>query len=104
MTPLERAARELCKLDGKEPDAGPTYDTERQPFSGPESSEPNWKGYVEHARAVLVAIREPSEPMKKAGAFCEPFMTEPGARPMTPGQIIACSCYEAMIDAALAER
>lgn len=55
------------------------------------------------ARAVLEAIREPSEAMKKAGAFCEPFMTESGAKPMTPGQIIACACYDAMIDAALAE-
>lgn len=56
------------------------------------------------ARAVLEAIREPSEAMKKAGAFCEPFMTESGAKPMTPGQIIACACYDAMIDAALSEK
>lgn len=54
-------------------------------------------------RIVLTAIRDPSEGMKRAGAFCEPFMTEPGARPMTPGQIIACACYDAMIDAALGE-
>lgn len=54
-------------------------------------------------RAVLTAIREPSESMKKAGAFCHPFMTAPGDKPMTPGQIIACACYDAMIEAALSE-
>ena len=58
---------------------------------------------VNQVRAVLTAIREPSEAMKAAGRTCEPFLKEPGQKPMTPGQIIACACYEAMIDAALAE-
>lgn len=100
MTPLKRAARALCLADGLDPD---------RKFKSSDWSEGTaphefaWHEYLPKARAVLTAIREPSEGMKRAGAFCEPFMTEPGARPMTPGQIIACACYDAMIDAALAE-
>jgi hypothetical protein len=57
------------------------------------------------ARAVIQALRntEPTKEMKVAGAFCEPFLTEAGQKPWTPGQIIAQACFEAMLDAALSE-
>lgn len=54
----------------------------------------------QRARAAIEAMRDPTEAMKLAGAFCEPFEMPPGEK-YTPGQIIAHTCYEAMIDAAL---
>jgi hypothetical protein len=68
-------------------------------YADPDSQETT----MDAARRVLTAMREPTDGMKLAGAFCEPFMTDAGKKPFTPGQIIAHSCYEAMIDAALAE-
>lgn len=63
---------------------------------------PSYRHCMEAARDVLAAIREPTEAMKVAGAFCEPFLMPDGEK-YTPGQIIAHSCYTAMIDAALQE-
>ena len=55
MTPIERAARALSKLNGH-PDEG-----ERQ-------GKPLWRGYLPQVYAVLEAIHEPSLRMTEAGA------------------------------------
>ena len=54
MTPIERAARALCKLDGH--------------AEGEREGKPLWRNYLLQARAVLEAIREPSLRMTEAGA------------------------------------
>ncbi|WP_260581169.1 hypothetical protein [Sphingopyxis sp. PET50] len=65
MTPLERAARALCLADGLDPD---------RKFKSSDWSEGTaphefaWHEYLPKARAVLTAIREPSEGMREAGA------------------------------------
>ena len=51
--PIERAARALCELDGNPPDAKM-------------DGKPLWQDYVPEVRAVLSAIREPSEAMWRA--------------------------------------
>lgn len=53
MTPLERAARDL----------GEIYDGYADPKDTPE----NWGRAIAGVKAVLLAIREPSEAMIKAG-------------------------------------
>jgi hypothetical protein len=54
MTPLERAARALCSLDGH---------LENATMAG----KPLWQDYLPEARAVLQAIREPSDAMVEEG-------------------------------------
>ena len=54
MTPIERAARALCGLDG-------------HPGDGNEGK-PSWQSYVPQVWAVLEAIHEPSASMREAGA------------------------------------
>jgi len=55
MTPIERAARALCKLDGHAEE-------------GEREGKPLWRSYLPQARAVLEAIHEPSLRMTEAGA------------------------------------
>lgn len=88
---LERVARALCRSDGKEPDVGPAISIEKQRGAIPDSV-PNWKRYTDQARAVLEAIREPSEEMIKAG-YREQDATEGSLK----------HSYIAMIDAALSQ-
>jgi hypothetical protein len=52
MTPMERAARALCKLDGQSGDAAHL-----------------WQSYLPQVRVVLDAIHEPSLRMTEAGAI-----------------------------------
>jgi hypothetical protein len=56
-SPLERAARALCELEGNPP--GATMD-----------GKPLWMDYLSEARVVIAAIREPSEKMIAAGREC----------------------------------
>lgn len=77
MTPLERAARALQQADEIGADAWEAMTHGEQ------------MGYLIKARAVLTAIREPSEAMDFAAAACESSYI---------GDV-----YTAMIDAALAE-
>ena len=49
-SPIERAARALCKLDGH---------PENTAFEGA----PMWRSYLPQVRSVLQAIREPSDHM-----------------------------------------
>ena len=53
MTPLERAARALCSLDGN-------------PENATMEGKPLWQDYLPEARAVVEAIREPSAAMLAA--------------------------------------
>lgn len=55
MNPIERAARALCELEGNPP--GATMD-----------GKPLWQDYVPEVRAVLAAIREPSEHAVEGGS------------------------------------
>lgn len=55
MTPIERAARALCKLHGELDD-------------GLRDGKPIWRSYVPHVAIVLDAIHEPSLRMMEAGA------------------------------------
>jgi hypothetical protein len=54
MTPVERAARALCRLDGH---------LENIRLGG----EPMWVSYKAQVHAVLSAVREPDEAMLAAG-------------------------------------
>lgn len=79
-SPLERAARALCELDKNPP--GATMD-----------GKPLWMDYLPEVRAVLQAIREPSESMERAAGRAAGEM-------FTGAETVA---YTAMIDAALEE-
>lgn len=76
MTPLERAARAVYKVSYNGP-------------YGPEDEDAAWRTQLDAVRAVLTAIREPSEAMDRAAAECESSYV---------GDV-----FTAMIDAALAE-
>lgn len=53
-SPMELAARALCRLDGL-------------PENATMEGRPLWENYLPEVRAVLTAIREPSEDMVAAG-------------------------------------
>ena len=55
MTPIERAARALCRLDG-------------HPEMATMDGKPLWQDYLPEARAVIEALHEPSQSMREAGA------------------------------------
>lgn len=63
MTPLERAARALCFDRDPDDKAGGPHPMGTWLDEG----EAWWTGYVGSVRAVLQAIREPSEGMVRAG-------------------------------------
>lgn len=77
-SPIERAARALCELDGNPPNA--TME-----------GKPLWRDYVPEVRAVLTAIREPSEAM---------LAVDPAG---PTGSIYPEDIWRAMVDAALLE-
>ena len=78
MTPLERAARALCALDGN-------------PAEARMDGKPMWQSYLTEVRTVIQAIREPS--IKMGVAWCN--SVPDGSSPMRD--------WQAMIDAMLAE-
>jgi len=88
MSPIERAARALCELDGNPP--GATMD-----------GKPLWMDYLPEVRAVLGAIREPSEEMVSAGNKSRPY----NVTGYCEGTIhpVVQRAWPAMIDALLAE-
>lgn len=55
MTPIERAARALCEIDGIDPDQKYRGDHS----VGHEPFDYHWRCYQPRARAVIAAIREP---------------------------------------------
>lgn len=94
-SPLERAARALSEANGVDPD-----------YIDEGADEPYWKCLVEDARAVLMAVREPSEAM-----LPDPHNTDTAlyraARLMEDESVstaeAAAAMWQAMIDAALNE-
>lgn len=77
---IERVARAMCQQGGFDPD-------EQMPNDGP-----RWRYYVPGARTAIEAMREPTKPMYAAAyaAFV----------PASDAQ----ACWQAMTDAALAEK
>lgn len=61
MTPMERAARTLWEVLGR-----PSKSESIAP--GDTAAERDWERFLPHARAVLQAIREPTDDMTQAGA------------------------------------
>lgn len=94
MVMIERTARALCRLDGKAPDAGPAYDIET-PGMTPPDFEPNWKAYIEPAKAVLAELQNPTDAMADAGA------RSAHDRVVDLDEADARQIFAAMIDAAL---
>jgi len=88
MTPLERAATAVREADGTYPNGDGKWMAE-----GGIVGDDHW---LSIARAVLEAIREPSEVMAKAGTDTLPAFE-------APLQADASDCWQAMIDAALGE-
>lgn len=62
MSPLERAARALAKQHHQ-----PQFDQGNSSLHAGQYADRYWRDYVRQARAVLEAIREPSEDMIQAG-------------------------------------
>lgn len=84
MNPLERAARALCTLDGN-------------PENAKMDGKPLWQDYLPEARAVIEAIREPSEAMQVAGVNAPNYLEDQSSRR-------GCTnIYATMIDALLEE-
>lgn len=107
MTPLERAARALYRLH----DAPPQDLLDRLKASGDDEGlaeelaeeDRVWPNYVADARAVLEAIREPSERMKAAGAEFAPWSDTLGCVAGESPEQAAGDVWGYMIDAALKE-
>jgi len=101
MTPLERAARALWVENGR-----PYHMDEPSPSMAVPEQRPDWQRFVPQARAVLMAIREPSEAMVQAWLDA-PLDLPEGVSFEAPAEIIdpyhARSDWRAMIDAALEE-
>ena len=91
MTPLERAARVLARRS-----CPPGGEAQFPYVSADEWEAKNWRDHIAAARAVLMAVREPSEGMvASARASGDPY--ERYGR--EPAEIE----WQAMIDAALAD-
>lgn len=92
MTPLERAARALCEANFQDPDevVGAMGENPGNPIYA-------WQHSVPDARAVLAAIREPSEHAMDCGAYRLPGI-DAGSK-----QAKARDVFRAMIDAMLEE-
>lgn len=89
MTPLERAARALCSLD-------------RFPADPITDGKAPWQDYLPRARAVLHAVREPSEAMTEAGAEITSHISSTEADESFAGD--AADIWRVMIDTALSGR
>lgn len=83
MTPIERAARALCKLAGN---------PENTKFEG----KPMWQSYINEAHAVVQAIREPDDLAISLGALALEHSS-----PDASNVDLAGIAYQAMIDAVL---
>ena len=83
MEPLERAARALCELAGNPPGAAM-------------GGKPLWMDYLPEVRAVIKAIREPSDGVISSAAH----LFEGAVRPTLEGDE-AKKAWRLMIDAVL---
>jgi len=88
VTPLERAARALYRQG----DTGPY---------GPADEDEQWHQFIDDARAVIEAIREPSEAMTKAGR--DSLEHDSDGSLLGGPEEAAHNTYSRMIDALLEE-
>ena len=84
MMMIERAARALCRLDGR-------------PEDEELADKPRWQSYLPQVRAVLDAIHEPSPQMAEAGAEVIRYANPEEAAPGFQGD--AANVWRFMIDA-----
>ncbi|MBZ9648095.1 hypothetical protein K9B33_11100 [Sphingobium sp. 3R8] len=84
MTPIERAARALCALDG-------------QPEDAPVADGLMWHGYMPQALVVIEALHEPSARMSEAGAELVRYVSP--EQPLPAHQGDAANIWRIMIDA-----
>jgi hypothetical protein len=82
-TMIERVARALCRFEGH---------LENIPFEG----QPMWASYIDQARAVLTAMRDPTEEMREAAASLD--LSE------SPIEVSGPLYFSSMIEAALVGR
>lgn len=85
MTPLERAARALCSLDGH---------VENASLEG----KPVWQSYLPEVRAVLKALRQSTEAMQWKGVA---ILNDDHMHATSPREV--GQAWTAMIEAALNE-
>jgi hypothetical protein len=93
-SPLEKAARALCRSYGYDPDANYQPGEEDGVVLSVTVPQPHWRQFVPKARAVILAIREPSDAMVRAMLANTPDGTDPGP---------SAAAWYAMIDAALSD-
>jgi hypothetical protein len=86
MTPLERAARALCRLDD-------------HPENARLDGQSLWRDYIPEVRAVLTAVRDPSDKMQDAAYRMEWSTGGDG----DAADANAINVWQAMIDAILKE-
>lgn len=106
-SPLERAARALYLRKPQTLDIFTADMADPNKMRGFIKGDLTWEdldedergAYIEAARAVLEAIREPSEAMSWAGWRAEGAIFSGNAEPM----VAPTACFGAMIDAALKE-
>lgn len=97
MTPIERAARAIASDYGQDPDSKVPIN-----IDGGIASLPVWKTYIPAVRAVLAAIREPSDVMQGAAFKSEvEFRTVMGN--LDRGFCEGDGVWQSMIDALLEE-
>lgn len=84
MTPIERAARALCALDGQAEDA-------------PVAEGMMWRRYMPQAAAVIAALHEPSVRMSEAGAEIIRYVSPEQSSTAYQGD--AVNIWRMMIDA-----
>ncbi|MGK2909784.1 MAG: hypothetical protein ACSLE1_08305 [Sphingobium sp.] len=101
MTPLERAARAICADYGVDPDRIVTAEDDAHIGLGLKQEHPAWTRYVPMVKAVLTAIRDPSEDMRSAGSEITRHVTPEESDEAYEGD--AANIWRLMIDAALQE-
>ena len=107
MTPIERAARAICDDFGIDPDRVMTAEDDAHIGLGLKEEHPTWTRYTSMARAVLTAIREPSEAVRKAMRDTIPVDGHEweylSVETLSDGRVIdpEADHWRAMIDAAL---
>lgn len=70
MTPIESAARALCKAHEIDPDC-PRRDFQRDRFGNVIGGTPAWRMFESDIRTIFSAIREPSEDMIAKGNYAD---------------------------------
>jgi hypothetical protein len=99
---IERIARALSAADGRNPDAILGVAPEPGSFPAADIATPAWQGYVDKARAAIVAMREPTDDLLEAGAFYFGDNADPG--PTREAEYnLARSCFRSMLEVALRE-